>query len=295
MTEEQAKALIFSMRKEGTDQLPHMNIRGKEESIPGPGGPIRVLTYRPEGNGPFPVYLNFHGGGFIMGLPEFDDAFCHRVCQELGVSVVNVDYRLAPEFPYPAGVEDCRAVVRHVLAHPEQYKADPSRMAIGGDSAGGTLTAGLSVWAAEEKVCSFKCQLLDYPPLDMKTNAFDKPVPPGAIPAELAALFDNCYRKPEQAGEVYCSPYYATDAQMAAMPPTILLTAEQDSLRAEAERFGMRLIQAGVEVTARRFLGVGHGFSMEQCMDMEGAILDDKAMVESQNMMIAGLKKYLFD
>ena len=86
MTEEQAKALIFSMRKEGTGQLPHMNIRGKEESIPGPGGPIRVLTYRPEGNGPFPVYLNFHGGGFIMGLPEFDDAFCHRVCQELGLS-----------------------------------------------------------------------------------------------------------------------------------------------------------------------------------------------------------------
>ena len=293
MTQEEVKTLILSMRKEGTDQVPHMTVHGKEEAIPGPAGDIRVLTYRPQCSGPAPIYINFHGGGFIMGMPEFEDGFCQCVCTELGFTVLNVDYRLAPEHPYPAAVEDCRAVIRHVLAHPEQYGGDPSRIAIGGHSAGANLTAGLSVWAAEEGICTFFCQILDYPPLDVKTSAFEKPLPPGSIPAELARLFDNCYRTEEQAGEVYCSPYYATDAQMKTMPPTILITAEGDSLCREAEQFGLRLMQNGIEVTGRRFLGVGHGFSMPMCMDMEGAITDDDALVQAQDMMIAGLKRCL--
>ncbi len=296
MTQEEIRGIVAATRKEGVDKLPGMTIYGKQEYIPARnGGKVRVLINRPKANGPRPVFFNFHGGGFIMGMPEFDDAFCQRACDELGIVVINVDYRLAPEFPYPAAVEDVRDVVLYVQEHAAEYSVDPTRMAIGGHSAGGTLTAGLAIWAGETGKCSFRCQVLDYPPLDMKSSAFSKPVPPGAIPPELADVFDRCYRTPEQSSEVYCSPYYATDEQLKKTPPAIVLTAEGDSLCAEAESYTARLMQNSVEVTARRFLGVGHGFSMPMCMDMEGAIGDDSAMEASQVMMIAGLKRYLLE
>ena len=272
---------ILEMRK-GPADMPKISAIGKEIQIPTRAGQARVL-YHAARTPNAPAFFNVHGGGFIMGTPESDDKFCHRLCEELDVAVFNIDYRLAPEYPCPNDKEDVYDVIRFVASHSSEFSVDPEKMGVGGHSAGGNISAVVCLMAKEKKEFSLRCQVLDYPPLDLFTDPHEKFYTEGAIPPQVAETFDSCYRKKENAKDIYCSPYYATQEQLTGLPPAVVLTCEIDSLRDETEEYGLKLARAGVETTIKRFSGVAHGFT---------PIKEDR-WEEGQQLIISFLRKHL--
>lgn len=283
--QEKVLEIIRNMRKESEAKAGN-NIFGEEIFIPTRDGKTRCLIYKSKSNKSMsPVFFDVHGGGFIMGAPENDDKFCNLVRNELDITVISIDYRLAPEYKCPTDKNDAYDVVSYVSSHNNEFGIDPNNMAIGGHSAGGNISTVVCMMAKEKNKFSFKCQVLDYPPLDLVTPASDKFYTEGAIPPERAELFDKCYRAEEYAKNPYCSPVFATNEELKNLPPAIVLTCEIDSLRDEAEDYAQKLVRAGVETTAKRFYGVRHGFSIS------GFELPESK--EAHKMMVDGLRKYL--
>lgn len=277
---------VLEIRKKNRERLEEIlsAVHGKEVYIPTRSGKTRVLIYTPEAEGPVPVYFDVHGGGFIMGYPENDDEFCQRVCDTLQIKVVNIEYRLAPEYPCPCDKEDVYDVIRYVHEHAREFGINPDKMAVGGHSAGANISAVVAKWAKEKAEFSLRCQILDYPPMDVQTNPYQKFFTDGAIPPHIADVYNDCYIDHAHAGDSDCSPTYCSDEELMGQCPAVVLTCEIDSLRDEGEEYALRLMKAGVEVTAKRFLGVSHGFTMHR---------DDPRALEGQQMMIEGLRKYL--
>jgi acetyl esterase len=225
-------------------------------------GKVRVLAYRIEDPKALPLFVNMHGGGFTIGCPEMDDRFMAEIARRANVKVLSVDYSLAPEAPFPVALEECYAVLRYAKEHAAELGVDPERFAIGGHSAGGNLSAAVCLLDAERRDLSLKALILDYPPLDLHTDPYLKPRPKKAIPPRMARMFDLAYvGSREAATNPLVSPIYASAEQVRSFPPTLVITASEDSLAPEAEAFKDRLIQAGVEVTFKRFEGASHGFT----------------------------------
>lgn len=263
------------------------HVTAKKVYVPAGDGRIRCLVYRPERNEDnLPVFFDIHGGGFNHDVPEADNIFCRKIIAALDVCVISPDYRLAPEFPYPQGQLDVYDVIKYVYANPGEFGIDSKRMAIGGHSAGGNFAAAICLREAKEKEINFCCQILDYPVLDMYTPAADKFYVKGAVPPDISELFNLCYRLPEQAKEIYFSPIFAEDDLLRELPPALVITAELDSLRDEAEQYALRMAKNGVEVTMMRFQSVAHGFTVNGRDDTEA----DRA----HRMMIGMLRRYLF-
>lgn len=284
--EEGALEIVKNMRKECKAKVKKSTILGEEIFIPTRDGKTRCLIYKAKNNNSMvPVFFDVHGGGFVTGLPEDDDKFCDLVRNELGITVISIDYRLAPEYKCPTDKNDVYDVVNYVSSHNDEFGINPSNMSIGGHSAGANISTVVCMMAKEAKKFSFKCQILDYPPIDLATPATEKFYTEGAIPPGIAAMFDMCYRIEEYAKNPYCSPVYATNEELKDLPPAILITCEIDSLRDEAEDYAQKLIKAGVETNAKRFYGVRHGFTIG---DFE--LPESK---EAHKMMIDGLRKYL--
>lgn len=278
--------IVSNMRKDDTERAKASNILGKEIFIPTRDGKIRCLIYKPKNKKEMsPVFFDVHGGGFVTGLPEDDDRFCDKVRNELDIVVISIDYRLAPEFKFPTDKNDVYDVVKYVHSHNEEFGIDPYNMSIGGHSAGANISTAVCMMAKEKNEFSFKCQILDYPPLDLATPATEKFYTEGAIPPEIASLFDKCYRNEEDAKNPYCSPVYATEGQLRGLPPAIVITCEIDSLRDEGEAYAEKLIKAGIETTAKRFYGVRHGFTIGDFYLPES--------IKAHQMMIDGIKKYI--
>lgn len=293
MEKEQALGAIGMLRKQ-LEGLAAMNEGlGEAIEIPTRSGNRHALIFKPkEAEGPLPVYIDFFPGGFVSGSPEIDSRFNQAVCDELGVVVIAPGYRLAPEDMYPADKEDALDAVRHIAEHPDVYGIDPARIAVGGHSAGGNIAASVALQLKEDPAINLKCALLDYPPLDLNTEAHEKPLPEGCIDPDVAAAFDMLYRDPKFGKDIYLSPLFATEDDLKGLPPHVIVTAEGDSLRGEGEEYAKHLMAAGVEVTGRRFLGVPHGFTVGMA-GFEGPALE--AMQEAQRFMIRGLKTYLVE
>ena len=272
---------VLKMRGNGRD--PEV-VHGKEDYIPTRAGKARVLVYSPDLGIPAPVYFNVHGGGFIAGRPEGDDYFCDLVCRQLGIKVINIDYRLAPEYPCPCDKEDVYDVIKYVHDHADKYGIDPGRMAVGGHSAGANISAVVAKWAVQKGEFSLRCQILDYPPMDVQTNPYQKFYTEGAIPPFIADIFNDCYVEHAKAGDPDCSPIYTPEEDLKGQCPAVVITCEIDSLRDEGEEYALKLMKAGVEVTAKRFLGVPHGFSMNP---------EAPQALDSMQMMADALRKYL--
>lgn len=236
--------------------------RIEDIAIPGPGGPLPVRVYTPAGPGPFPVLLYFHGGGWVIGTLDTHDGLCRALANGVPCVVVSVDYRLAPEHKFPAAVEDADAAVRWVAAHAAEINADPTRIAVGGDSAGGNLAAVASLLARDRGGPRLACQLLVYP----VTDHYDAGMPSYETNANGYYLTrDNMIWFIEQylAGEhdqtnPLFAPLRAPDLR--GLPPALVMTAEYDPLRDEGERYAERLREAGVPVTLTRYDGMIHGF-----------------------------------
>lgn len=231
-----------------------------------PQGRSRALLYWPlvQGDAPLPVYLNLHGGGFIAGVPEHDDSYCQRLAHNLGCLVVNLDYALAPEHPFPAGLNQCFAVLEWLADNAVELGIDPWRMAVGGHSAGGNLASGVAMLARGHRRLRVVHQVIDYAVLDLaapaegKTSALPKPL----LRPGLMNFFMSCYLVDRaQARDPLASPLLASIEQLRGLPPTTLIIAEYDVLRAEGQAYAARLRQAGVAVQERMFAGCDHMFT----------------------------------
>jgi acetyl esterase len=235
--------------------------RVENRTLPGPGGEIPVRIYAPEGSGPFPVLVYFHGGGFVLCDLETHDGTCRSLANGAGCLVVSVDYRLAPEHPFPAGPEDCHAVARWVAERGAEIGADPTRIALGGDSAGGNLAAVVALMARERGGPALRFQLLIYPVTDCSfdTDSYrDNAEGYFLTPAMMKWFWRQYLSEPSQADQPFASPLRAAD--LSGLPPAHVVTAGYDPLRDEGEAFAERLRAAGVPVSARRFDGMFHGF-----------------------------------
>jgi acetyl esterase len=210
------------------------------------------------------VYLNLHGGGFVAGVPEHDDSYCRRLAHNLGCLVVNLDYVLAPEHPFPAGLRQSFAVLEWLAEQAATLGIDPQRMAVGGHSAGGNLATGVANLARGHQRLRVVHQLIDYAVLDLtqdpalKVSSLDKPL----LGAGLVRFFNSCYLSDSaQARDPLVSPLLATVGELQGMPATTLITAEHDILRGEGEAYAEKLRQAGVPVNERMFAGCDHMFT----------------------------------
>jgi acetyl esterase len=226
-------------------------------------GKVRVLAYNLDNKETLPLFIDLHGGGFVLGSPEMDDPYMANVAQQANLKIISVDYSLSPEVQFPVAIHECYAVAKYLQTHAEEFGLDPARIAIGGHSAGGTFSAAVCLLNEQRKELDLRCVILDYPPTDVYTDADDKPQPEGSIPPKMSHLFDPCYCEDrEERKNPLVSPYYASVDQLRTFPPALVITAGKDSLCREGEAFKDKLIEAGVDVTFRRFEDSKHGFTL---------------------------------
>jgi len=227
-----------------------------------PGGtPARV--YRPELDGAAPTVVFLHGGGFVIGDLDTHDDQTRLIAAEVGAVVLSVDYRLAPEHRWPAGLDDCVAATRWALAHADELGGDAHRVAIGGDSAGGNLSAAVALELRADAGPHLAAQLLLYPATDFTEEATH---PSREQNATGYLLTDDDMRwfseqyVPEGADrkDPRLSVLHAAD--LSGLPPAVVATAEYDPLRDEGEAYARALEAAGVPVVLRRYDGLIHGF-----------------------------------
>ncbi len=234
----------------------------EDRLIPGPAGnPIPIRIYRPPGPGPFGAMLHFHGGGWVGGAIANDDLRCHLTSRRAGIVVVSVDYRLAPEHRFPAGLEDAYAALEWVAAQAADIGVDADRLAIGGASAGGNLAAAVAMLARERDGPRIRLQILSYPICDTtlsqashRENA-DGPL----LSAGMMAWFIRQYL-PDGGDRADSRIALLNAPDLTGLPPALIITAECDPLRDEAEAFAARLREAGIETDCARYDGMVHGF-----------------------------------
>ena len=234
-----------------------------DRSIPGPGGPLAIRTYRPHGaTAPLAALVYFHGGGFVLGGLDGHDGVCRQLSVESGACVVSVDYRLAPEAKFPAAPDDCLAATRWVSANAASLGVDPNRIAVGGDSAGATLAAVVARLAREAGGPALAFQLLVYPLTDWRTmdTASYRESAEGFFLTRLGCgWFREQYARDETDwADPRFSPLVAKD--LSRLPPALVITAEHDPIRDDGEAYAAALRNVGVSVTATRYDGTIHGF-----------------------------------
>ena len=249
---------VYAGKPVPVESVRDLEIDGGDETVP-----LRARHYAPpEPGGPHPLLVFYHGGGFTYGDLDTHDGVCRVLCRHAGAHVLAVDYRLAPEHPFPAAVDDARAALRWAYANASRLGADPARVGVGGDSAGGNLAAVVSQLAARDGGPAPAIQLLIYPVTDVTTRRRSR-----ELFAEGFLLtdpemdwFEDNYLGPARthAGDPRASPLLAGD--LSGLAPAYVVTAGFDPLRDEGEAYAWALREAGTPATLRRFPGFIHGF-----------------------------------
>ncbi|MFC2948120.1 alpha/beta hydrolase [Virgibacillus sediminis] len=225
---------------------------------------IPVRIYTPKEKDSYPILMYFHGGAFFSGNLESHDEVVRPICMESGYKVISVDYRLAPEHPFPAALEDCYNVTKWAAEHGDELKWDGKNLAVAGDSAGGNLAAALSLMARDKKEFTLTKQVLYYPSLDLDVSEFRYPslVENGKgyfVESDQLAEFNFFYLLGDvDTDNPLVSPIREKDLKN--LPSAFVVTAEYDPMRDEGELFAENLKESGVHVKTKRYEGVTHGF-----------------------------------
>jgi acetyl esterase len=222
---------------------------------------IAVRCYRPVLNEVLPALVFFHGGGWTIGDLDTHDVVCRQLALGARCAVFSVDYRLAPEHPFPAAVEDCFSATRFVFDHAEKIKIDPNRIAVGGDSAGGNLAAVVALMARDKGGPPLVYQLLIYPATDQRCElpSHERNGQGYLLTKEGIRFFRDGYLPDEKDRTDWrASPLLA--ASHAHLPPALVLTAGYDPLVDEGRAYAERLAKAGVAVSYREYSDMVHGF-----------------------------------
>jgi len=261
---------------------------GAALDIPGPAGPIHARLYRGARSAEHPLIVFFHGGGWVIGDLDTHDPFCRVLCERTGSTVIAIDYRRAPEHPYPAAADDCLAAVRWVADHVGDFGPTDHELVVAGDSAGGNLAACTCLALDESTRGRVVGEVLIYPAADHYSAGYGSYVEKATgqlLTSKLMFWFWDTYldklaRQPEQAQRAFP----LRSERLGSLPPTFLVTAENDPLRDEGRVCADRLAEAGVPVTYRHFGLAAHGFACS-----EGPTADFEAMMSDLAAWIGGL------
>lgn len=242
-------------------------------SIPGPGGSLPVRVYVPAAAGPHPIVAYFHGGGWVVGDLDTHDQICRALTNAADCITVAVDYRRAPDHPFPAAVEDATAAVEWLAEYGGDLGGDTDRIAVAGDSSGGCLATAASLWARDDADLDIAAQVLAYP----VTN-YDRDLDSYAERAEYGVGSDPTWFKdlyldsPVDGYNPLAFPLQASD--LGDLPPAFVATAEFDPLRDDGLAYADRLEDAGVPTTHRHFEGMIHGFLHYDHLDAQSSAIE---------------------
>ncbi|MER6345075.1 alpha/beta hydrolase [Streptomyces sp. NPDC001595] len=255
----QGRAQISSEAWVFGDPLPVATVR--DLTLPGPAGPLAARLYRPSGHdGCSALLVYYHGGGWVLGDLASADSACRFLAVHAGLSVLSVEYRLAPEHPFPAGVEDAVAAFRYAVDSAEALGVDPAATGVGGESAGGNLAAVVSQITHAEPGRAPAFQLMFFPVTDLSSKHMSYRLFSDGFfltEAQMDWYRDHYLSHPREALDPRVSPLLADD--LAGLPPAYIAVAGFDPLRDEGEAYARRLQEAGVPVTLRRHQGLIHG------------------------------------
>ena len=238
----------------------------RQLTCPGPGGALPLRLYRPKGTAKtavLPALVYFHGGGWVIGDLDTHDTLCRELANGSGAAVVSVDYRLAPEHPFPAPVDDAFAATKWIAANAPSLGVDANRIAVGGDSAGGNLAIVVALMARDAGGPKLRFQLLIYPATDFSNTQISYEENGGVLPLTTPVML---YFKRHYVGHLgqaavtdwRASPLSAPSVK--GLPPALVMTAGYDVLRDEGQDFADRLESAGIAVERRHYPGQIHGF-----------------------------------
>jgi acetyl esterase len=246
--------------------------------------PIRI--YRPSTNQILPVAVYIHGGGWVVGDLDTNDTVAWGLAEGSGAVVVSIHYRLAPEHPYPAAFDDCYAIVEWISEHAEELGVDGSRLAVCGDSAGGNLSAAISLAARDRGGPAIAAQGLIFPvlALDVNTPSYLENAEGFGLTRESMVFYLDAYLPDKSKADIYAMPLLADD--LSKLPPALVHTAELDPLRDEGKLYADRLAAAGNDVTYRMGERMTHSFIR--------ARFDGPAVAAEFQFIVDFLKKYLF-
>ncbi|MFC7140066.1 alpha/beta hydrolase [Halosimplex aquaticum] len=258
-------------------------------TIQGPDGELDVRRYRPEAAGPYPTVVFYHGGGFVLGSLDTHDLLCRHLTIESGCEVVSVDYRLAPEHPFPAAVEDAYAALEWAADDPAVLDRD-GHLAVAGDSAGGNLAAVVSLMAAERVGPGLDYQTLVYPAVGTREDQASMREYAGYVLSEDdMRWFDRCYYGSEiHRRNPYADPTRACD--LSGVPPATVVTAGFDPLRDGGIAYARRLVGDGVSVRFRNYPSMVHGFvgMLSESEDVDRAHEAVEAIGEDLRVALGG-------
>ena len=257
LTPAEARARTMPPDLGGSEQPVH---QVEDRRVPGDGGLIPVRVYRPSATPSLPALIYFHGGGFVLGGLDMSDRPCRALANGSGCVVISVDYRLAPEHPFPAAADDAFAAAAFVAGRPADFGVDPARIAVGGESAGGNLATVVALRARDSGGPALAFQLLVYPLVDFtdESPSMREFASGHFLTTEDMDYFaDHYLPRPIDRRQAWASPLHAN---LAGLPPAFVLTAECDPLRDQGELFAQRLQQAGVSTVVTRYDGMFHPF-----------------------------------
>ncbi|MBS2964421.1 alpha/beta hydrolase [Actinocrinis puniceicyclus] len=260
MTLEEARAADLADIRAGAGR-PEPVAAVEHHTIDGPGGELAIRIHRPDRAGALPALVYFFGGGWVLGTLDTCDAICRSLANAAGCATVSVGYRLAPEHPFPAAVEDCQAALTWAAGNAATLGLDPRRVAVGGDSAGGNLAAAVTLLSRERGGPPLVHQLLVYPNTEYggDTPSMRENADPMLFNRDSVQWYWRHYLADERDGlDPLASPLRAPD--LSGLPPATVITAEYDPLRDEGEHYARRLDKAGVPAEVRRYAGMPHGF-----------------------------------
>ena len=238
----------------------------EERMIPTSQGETRVYIHRAKARRAIaPVFINIHGGGFVRPLIETNVNFCSMLAVRTAGIVVDIDYKLAPEYMFPVAFDECYDVVKWVFAHAGELGSEKGLISLGGHSAGANLTASIALKANQTGEFRPCIQVMDFGAFDMDTDPADKPgIQGNLVPLERMRTFNLLYteNRPEITRNPYVSQCFAPDEWLTGLPEALIITGGDDCFRFEAEAYGARLVSAGVKVTMERFPDSPHGFTV---------------------------------
>lgn len=257
--------------------------------IPGNGSDIKVRLYHPNADGLLPALVFLHGGGFVLGDLDSHDNLCRALCNRLGALVMAVDYRRAPEAKFPAAIDDAWTAVKWVAEHADELAIDPSRLMVGGDSAGGNLAANACLRARDNSGPAIAHQLLFYPVCDndLSCTSYREMGSGHLLETDMMRWFwDQYLTAPDDADKPYCCPLKAKD--LSNLPAATLVIGGYDPLKDEGLAYAERLRGAGVSVRSLVYPGAIHGF-----MSFIGVLqLSDQALNETVDALRTALARH---